>query len=72
MDDLLQVFHGRPIAPSGVDSKKYLLDLDKKVLQEESERSTIAVAARYYCFPPKMFVLFFFLTIYVEKKSALQ
>ena len=59
MDDLLRVFHGRPIAPSGVDPKKYLLALDEKVLQEESERSTIAVAARYYYFPAKMFVLFF-------------
>ena len=60
MDALLRVFHGRPIAPLGVDSKKYLLALDEQMLQQESERSLIEVAARYHHFPSKMLVFFFF------------
>ena len=59
VDGLLQVFHGRPIAPSGVDPTKYLLALDDKMLQQESERTLIEVAARYYLFPAKVLVLFF-------------
>ena len=46
VDALLRVFHARPIAPSGVDPKKYLLALDEKLLKQESECSKIEVAAR--------------------------
>ena len=58
MDALLRVFHGRPIAPSGVDPKKYFLALDDKMLEQESECTKIEVAARYYHFPANIFVLF--------------
>ena len=60
MLELLKVLHGRPIAPSGLDATKYPLALDGKLLQQEQERTTIAVAARYFCFEASMlFVLFF-------------
>ena len=59
MDALLRVFHGGPIAPSGIDHNKYFFALDNKMLEQESEYRKIKVAARYYHFPAKMLVLFF-------------
>ena len=59
VDALLKVLHTRPIAPYGLDTKFYPLALDNRVLGKEQERTTIAVAARYYCYEDMSFVLFF-------------
>ena len=39
------MLHSHPIAPDGLDPTMYLLALDEKVLQQQQERTTIAVVA---------------------------
>ena len=47
---LLKVMHGRLIVPTGLDATKYPLALNEKLLQQEQERTSIAVAARFYSY----------------------
>ena len=69
MLELLKVLHGRPIAPSGLDATKYPLALDGKLLQQQQERTTKAVAARYYSFEAFL-VLLFLITNHVWEKKC--
>jgi len=53
------VIHGRPVVPTGLASTNYPLALDEKLLQQEQERTSIAVAARLYSYEVMLLVFSF-------------
>ena len=53
------MIHGRPVVPTGLASTNYPLALDEKLLQQEQERTSIAVAARLYSYEVMLLVFSF-------------
>jgi hypothetical protein len=60
------VIHGRPVVPTGLASTNYPLALDETLLQQEQERTSIAVAARLFSY--EVMLLVFCLIHCLEKK----